>query len=145
MKTKHRDIEQYCYQFLENPKVNPFSGRSIRKGGETFNNLMDLCEKNGIIEKCKQLEKNPLYNPFTGKRLSLNGKSLEEWSKRCRKEYKKRCNEFLKHPFLNPFNDQYVKQNSPEQHHVQDFCLQVLSKQPKLYPIKNKSRARVCV
>jgi hypothetical protein len=125
--------------------MNPFTGRSIRKGGETFNNLMDLCKKNGIIEKCQQLRKNPLYNPFTGRRLALNGKAFEEWSKRCHKEYKKRCNEFLKTPLLDPFTEQYVKQNSPEQHHVQDFCKQVLSKQPKLYKIRNKSRARVRV
>jgi hypothetical protein len=40
-----------CKQFLKNKSINPVTGRKIKRSGKTFKNLMNECDRNGLLKK----------------------------------------------------------------------------------------------
>jgi len=48
-------IDKICRNFINNPSIDPFSGKTIEIHGPTYNKLMKLCEDNDYTEKTQKL------------------------------------------------------------------------------------------
>lgn len=55
--------------------------------------------------------------------------------KSCRRDYKSVCRKFLAKPNIHPLTKRKLKEDSDEQHYVQDFCVGVFGNRKK--PFKN--------
>lgn len=134
-----------CQAFKENPEINPLTGKKIRIGGPTYNELVQLCDLNTTLEKCDQFKSNPTKNPFTGRTIQVGSNSYNQVVKTCRREHKDRCFEFTRNTAKDPFTGRKLRKNSEEQHRIQDYCRNLLTKAPKPYEHLRHKKGKVVI
>lgn len=65
--------------------------------------------------------------------------------KSCRKKHKKTCRKFLAKPNTHPITKRELKQNSIEQHSVQDFCVGIFGAPKKPFKHLKHEKTKVYV
>lgn len=83
-----------CMKWLEDPLVNPETGKIIKKNGETYNKWKNLCLEMGIKpEKPSEMTKgiyknfkhNDGVNPITGRKIKKDGPTYKKLQQQSQK------------------------------------------------------------
>lgn len=86
--------KKLCREWLQEPLVNPETGRTIERNGPTFNNWKKRCKAVGLgarptatktmsWSKCQEWRKNPTINPDTGRKIQVGGPKYQWIEKQC--------------------------------------------------------------
>jgi hypothetical protein len=96
-KTGKKGIINICEQWLNNPNVNPETGKSIKKNGPVYKRLLKLCEEkksktrssssssvsSKTLKLCDEWKKNKTINPETGYKIKENGPKYNYFKELC--------------------------------------------------------------
>jgi hypothetical protein len=94
-KTGKKGIINICDEWLNNPNVNPETGKSIKKNGPVYKKLLKLCEEKKTNSKtsssassktmrlCDEWKKNKTVNPETGYKIKENGPKYNYFKELC--------------------------------------------------------------
>jgi|SRR5579864_313227 hypothetical protein len=66
-----------CEMWLQNPIVNPYTGRRIKPYGPTYNKLSDTCGP------CDRWFDAPRVNPYTGRTIKRTGPTYSKLKRTC--------------------------------------------------------------
>ena len=69
-----------CARWLNNPTVNPYTGRRIKAQGPTYNKLLFECTE---FDKCAEWRARPLVNPATLRPIKLDGPIYKNLQAKC--------------------------------------------------------------
>jgi len=95
-KTGKKGIINICDEWLNNPNVNPETGKSIKKNGPVFKKLLKLCQEkknksksssssvsSKTLRLCDEWKKNKTVNPETGYKIKENGPKYNYFKELC--------------------------------------------------------------
>jgi len=83
-----------CMKWLEDPLVNPETGKIIKKNGETYNKWKNLCLEMGIKPQkpenmtkgiYKNFQHNDGVNPITGRKIKKDGPTYRKLQQQSQK------------------------------------------------------------
>ena len=86
-----------CGLWLNNPSINPETGKSIKKNGPVYKKLLKLCDEKKIKSKtsssstvssktrkiCDEWKNNPTINPETGYKIKIDGPKYNYFKSLC--------------------------------------------------------------
>lgn len=76
-----------CDEWRNNPSVNPYSNRYIKKSGKVYNKLIASCgEPQPNKQKnldCFEWHGDPSVNPKTYRQIKINGPAYRKLEKKC--------------------------------------------------------------
>jgi len=83
-----------CMKWLEDPLVNPETGKVIKKNGDTYNKWKNLCKEMGIKQEkptdmtlgiYKNFQHDKEKNPITGRKIKLEGPTYKKLQQQAKK------------------------------------------------------------
>jgi hypothetical protein len=99
---KIKDIKKgsknICDEWLNNPNINPETGKAIKKNGPVYKRLLKECEKkkdkskskssslsssSKTLKLCDEWKKNPTINPETGYKIKIDGPKYKYFKTLC--------------------------------------------------------------
>ena len=97
-----RKTKNICDMWLNNPNINPETGKSIKKNGPIYKKLFKLCDEKKVKSKSKS---------DSSSNISSNTKKL--------------CRNWLDNPTINPETGRKIKIDGPKYNYFKSLCLNV--------------------
>ena len=130
-----KDDKDICKQLLNNPNINPKTGRTIKENGPIYKNLLKLCDEKrnktksnsktksssslDISSKTKKLcalwTKNPTINPETGYKIKIEGPKYKYFKSLCldiNRKVKSPSPEIIKSPSFHSIKSSLLSKSS---------------------------------
>lgn len=73
--------KKHCSSWLENKKINPFTGKRLDTKESVYKKLEQHCTKEK--EKCLQWLEKKNINPFSGRSIKINGPTYRKLERKC--------------------------------------------------------------
>ena len=107
--TANDEIHRLCEEWIQEPLINPKTGRRILKNGETYKMWQNKCKELGLEHKpkcnklvtynrCQEWIKNRNINPETGRKISSTGPTFKRYLKKCKNVERRQIEGEYSHP-----------------------------------------------
>ena len=106
-----------CEDWRNNPQVNPFTNRSIKKNGAVYRKLQQKCgfphSEENIVKSvgCEQWKDHPEVNPWTNRSIKKGGPVYTKLEAKCGFPNSD-CNKWLRDPSTNPKTSRQIREGS---------------------------------